>query len=121
MNQKVNKYDPPLLDYLCEPIAKVPLQLVGDVTSTDGMNQSGDPLTPLCKHYSIVGGIPRFVDYVPRVTVESFNDEWNCFNFTDFKISWLKHALANTFGSTDVFKDKLIVDGGARCAEQVVC
>lgn len=113
---------PNLLTYLCEPITKAPLQLVDAVTSADGMIQSGGLVAPSGNRYPIINGIPRFVDYVPRATVESFGDEWNYFNFTDFKINWLNHTVANTFGSTNVFKDKLIVDaGGEWCADQVVC
>ena len=72
---------PNLLNYLCEPITKAPLQLVDAITSTDGMIQSGALLAPSGKRYPIINGIPRFVDYVPQKTVESFGDEWNHFNF----------------------------------------
>jgi 2-polyprenyl-3-methyl-5-hydroxy-6-metoxy-1,4-benzoquinol methylase/uncharacterized protein YbaR (Trm112 family) len=109
---------PNLLNYLCEPITKAPLQLVDAITSTDGMIQSGALLAPSGKRYPIINGIPRFVDYVPKKTVESFGDEWNHFNFTDFKINWLEHTVANTFGSTDAFKDKLIVDAGGGSGAQ---
>jgi uncharacterized protein YbaR (Trm112 family) len=114
---------PDLLNYLCEPITKAPLQLVDAVNTDDGMIQSGALLSPLGRRYPVINGIPRFADYVPRETVESFGDEWNHFNFTDFNINWLKHTVANTFGSTDAFKDKLIVDagGGEWCADKVVC
>jgi len=101
---------PKLLDYLCEPVTKAPLQLVDAVTAADGSIQSGKLIAPSGAHYSIINGIPRFVDYVPRASVESFGDEWNYFNFTNFKVNWLKHTVANTFGSTDAFKGKLIVD-----------
>ena len=103
---------PNLLNYLCEPITKAPLQLVDAVTTTDGTIQSGTLVTPSGSRYPIINGIPRFVDYVPTASVESFGDEWNYFNFTDFKINWLKHTVANTFGSTDAFKGKLIVAAG---------
>jgi len=113
---------PNLLNYLCEPITKAPLQLVDAVTSEDGTIQSGALVTASGTRYPIINGIPRFVDFVPTATVESFGDEWNHFNFTDFKINWLKHTVANTFGSTDAFKDKLIVGGGGEWfADQVVC
>lgn len=103
---------PKLLDYLCEPVTKAPLQLVDAVTTSDGFIKSGKLIAPSGAHYPIVDGIPRFVDYVPKSSVESFGDEWNYFNFTDFKTNWLRHTVANTFGSTDVFKGKLIVDAG---------
>ncbi len=58
------------------------------------------------------------MDYVPTVSVESFGDQWNYFNFTDFKSNWLKHTVANTFGSTDVFNGKLMVDAGGGSGAQ---
>lgn len=109
---------PELLQYLCEPITKAPLQLVDAVTTVEGNIQSGVLVTPSGSRYPIINGIPRFVDYVPTASVKSFGDEWNYFNFTDFKINWLKHTVANTFGSTDVFKGKLIVDAGGGSGAQ---
>jgi ubiquinone/menaquinone biosynthesis C-methylase UbiE/uncharacterized protein YbaR (Trm112 family) len=109
---------PNLLNYLCEPITKAPLQLVDAVTYEDGTIQSGALVTASGTRYPIINGIPRFVDFVPTATVESFGDEWNHFNFTDFKINWLKHTVANTFGGTDEFKDKLIVDAGGGSGSQ---
>ena len=109
---------PNLLNYLCEPITKAPLQLVDAVTDADGNIQSGDLVTPTGKRYPIVNGIPRFVEYVPMTSVESFGDEWNYFNFTDFKVNWLSHTVANTFGSVEAFKDKLIVDAGGGSGAQ---
>ena len=105
---------PNLLNYLCEPIAKAPLQLVDAVTTADGTIKSGTLVTPSGKRYPIINGIPRFVDYVPTASVTSFGDEWNYFKFSDFKINWLKHTVANTFGNTAALKGKLMVDGGAR-------
>lgn len=109
---------PDLLKYLCEPITKAPLSLVNAIADNDGHIQSGDLIAPSGKCYPIINGIPRFVDFVPTKTVESFGDEWNYFNFTDFKINWLSHTVANTFGSTDVFKGKLIVDAGGGSGAQ---
>jgi dihydrolipoamide dehydrogenase len=62
------------------------------------------------KEFPIVNGIPRFVDDQNRTSVESFGDEWNFFNFLSFKSQWLNHTVKNTFGSSKVFKDKIIVD-----------
>jgi uncharacterized protein YbaR (Trm112 family) len=66
---------PNLLNYLCEPITKEPLQLVDAVTIADGIIQSGTLVTPLGKSYPIINGISQFVDYVPTASVESFGDE----------------------------------------------
>lgn len=109
---------PNLLEYLCEPITKAPLKLVDAVTSPDGMIQSGALVTVSGNRYPIIDGIPRFVDYVPKTTVESFGDQWNHFNFTNFKVNWLTHTVANTFGSVDAFKGKLIVDAGGGSGAQ---
>ncbi len=109
---------PQLLNILCEPITKAPLQLVDAVADADGHIQSGELLAPSGKRYPIVNGIPRFVDFVPTESVESFGDEWNYFNFTDFKVNWLSHTVANTFGTTDAFKGKLIVDAGGGSGAQ---
>jgi len=109
---------PKLLQYLCEPISKAPLELCNAQYDTDGNIISGDLQTATGQCYPIVNGIPRFVDIVSTKTVESFGDEWNYFNFTDFKVNWLEHTVANTFGSTDVFKRKVIVDAGGGSGAQ---
>jgi uncharacterized protein YbaR (Trm112 family)/ubiquinone/menaquinone biosynthesis C-methylase UbiE len=109
---------PHLLAYLCEPGTKAPLQLVDPAVDADGLIQSGQLVSPSGRCYPITNGIPRFVDFVPSKTVESFGDEWNFFNFTDFKENWLSHTVANTFGTTDFFKDKLIVDAGGGSGSQ---
>ena len=109
---------PELLGYLCEPITKAPLQLVNAVTDDEGHILSGELLAPSGKRFPIVNGIPRFLDYVPRKAVESFGDEWNYFNFIDFKSNWLSHTVANTFGTPDAFKNKLIVDAGGGSGAQ---
>ncbi len=109
---------PNLLNYLCEPITKVPLQLIDAVIDVDGHTQSGQLVSPSGKSYPIINGIPRFGGFVPTKTVESFGDEWNHFNFIDFKVNWLSHTVCNTFGSVKAFKDKLIVDAGGGSGSQ---
>jgi len=78
----------------------------GNLVSSDGLS------------YSIVNGIPRFVTDFDRKSVDSFGDEWNYFNFTDFKTQWLNHTVKNNFGSVDFFKDKIIVDAGGGSGSQ---
>src|SRR5438876_6726646 len=58
--------------------------------------------------FPIRAGVPRFVDE-PRTlrNVRSFGDEWNFFNFLDFKINWDNHLVKHTFGSADVFRGKV--------------
>ena len=111
---------PNLLAYICEPVTKNSLQLIDAVMAADGTIQSGTFLSTSGARYPIINGIPRFVNYVPTDSVESFGDEWNYFNFTDFKINWLKHTVNNTFGSTDAFKGKLIVDAGGGSGAQTL-
>lgn len=109
---------PFLLSYICEPISKAPLELVDPVFDANGNIETGSLVTPSGKRYPIINGIPRFVEYVPQKSVESFGDEWNYFNFVDHKTNWLAHTVANTFGSTDAFKDKLIIDAGGGSGAQ---
>ncbi len=64
--------------------------------------------------YPIINGIPRFVENDPKSkTVEAFGDQWNLLNYNDFKWTWLAHTVGNTFGTTDHFKGKVVVDCGA--------
>ena len=109
---------PHLLDYLCEPGSKAALELVGAVMDSAGNILSGVLLSPSGKRYPIVNGVPRFAGVVSSQTVDSFGDEWNHFNFVDFKVNWLTHTVANTFGDPDYFKGKLIVDAGGGSGSQ---
>lgn len=109
---------PILLNYLCEPNTKASLHLVKAVRDADGNIESGELVAPSGKRYPIKNGIPRFVDCAPTESVTSFGDEWNYFNFTQFKAHWLTHTVANTFGSTSAFKDKFIVDAGGGSGAQ---
>lgn len=109
---------PELMNYLCEPITKAPLKLT--ITSSDSERniKSGYLVSPSGNRYPIVNGIPRFVGFVPARTVKSFGDEWNYFNFTDFKSNWLSHTVKNTFGTINAFKGKVIVDAGGGSGAQ---
>lgn len=84
------------------------------------LTQEGDELYCTGGHaFPIVRGIPRFVsDDAMRDTVGSFGDEWNTFNFAEFKQNWLTHTIKNTFGSTDIFRGKVVVDAGAGSGAQ---
>jgi ubiquinone/menaquinone biosynthesis C-methylase UbiE/uncharacterized protein YbaR (Trm112 family) len=109
---------PALLAYLCEPVTKSDLALTEAVYDGHGNITSGYLVTPAGKRYPIINGIPRFVDHVPTATVTSFGDEWNHFNFIDFKVNWLEHTVANTFGSPAAFAGKVIVDAGGGSGSQ---
>jgi SAM-dependent methyltransferase/uncharacterized protein YbaR (Trm112 family) len=109
---------PFLLTILCEPLTKAPLDLTDAVYDDRGHVISGRLSTPTGTTYPIINGVPRFVEFVATKTVKSFEEEWNFFNFIDFKVNWLKHTVANTFGSTEVFKNKVIVDAGGGSGAQ---
>ncbi len=106
-----------LLPFLESPIDRTPLNLIvgevrGDrVVAGTLVSASGD-------RFTIREGIPRFANDRDAATVRSFGDEWNFFNFTDFKINWLTHTVRNTFGSVEYFRDKVVVDCGAGSGAQ---
>lgn len=110
---------PFLLPYLREPGTKAPLTLIDEVLDNRGNIVSGTLTSASGGRYPIIDGVPRFVDSPEmRGTVQSFGDEWNHFNFTDQKVQWLSHIVKNTFGSTDSFKDKVVVDCGGGSGAQ---
>jgi 2-polyprenyl-3-methyl-5-hydroxy-6-metoxy-1,4-benzoquinol methylase len=110
---------PFLLNYLREPGTKALLTLVDQVLDEGDNIISGSLVSPSGRRYPIIDGVPRFVESAAlRETVQSFGDEWNHFNFTDQKVQWLEHIVRNTFGSTDIFKDKVIVDCGGGSGAQ---
>jgi len=109
---------PFLLEIIREPHTGNTLTLCDAEYDSDRNVISGFLVSTNGSRYPIVNGIPRFVESVPTSTVNSFGDEWNFFNFTDFKVQWLCHTVQNTFGSTDVFKGKIIVDAGGGSGAQ---
>lgn len=110
---------PILLRYLREPNTKAELTLVDQVLDESGNIISGTLASPSGRRYPIVDGVPRFVENSGlRQSVQSFGDEWNHFNFTDQKVQWLEHIVKNTFGSTQAFEGKLIVDCGGGSGAQ---
>jgi hypothetical protein len=112
---------PELVKYLCDPASKEPLSLIASQVNSHGLIVSGTLTSPGGAIYPIVNGIPRFVPANQLAqSVESFGTVWNYFNFTDFKAHWLQHTVANTFGSTDVFRGKVIVDAGGGSGAQTL-
>lgn len=109
---------PFLLKYLCDPVDKSDLVLCDEVKDEQGCILSGKLKSKSGKEYLIKDGIPRFVTSDLTDTVDSFGDEWNHFNFVQFKDNWMKHTVKNTFGSIDVFKDKIMVDAGCGSGAQ---
>jgi SAM-dependent methyltransferase len=105
---------PALLDYLCDPKDRSVLKLVDPIRDPAGSIQSGRLVSASGHEYPIRDGVPRFVPADARATsVKSFGDEWNELNFDQFRLNWLEHTVRNTFGSTDAFRGKVIVDAGA--------
>lgn len=105
---------PALLKLLCDPHDKSFLSLVDPIYDEAGRIQAGTLVSETGRAYPILNGIPRFVSQDGRSeSVRSFGDEWNFFNFDQFKLNWLEHTVKNTFGATDVFRGKVIVDAGA--------
>jgi 2-polyprenyl-3-methyl-5-hydroxy-6-metoxy-1,4-benzoquinol methylase/uncharacterized protein YbaR (Trm112 family) len=107
-----------LLNFLADPETGEPFILKRQTIGPDGRIDSGELITASGREYPIRDGVPRFV--VSAESVVSFGDEWNHFNFVDFKANWLAHTVANTFGSTDAFKDKVIVDAGGGSGSQTL-
>lgn len=105
---------PELLKYLCDPMDKSPLSLRDPVISQDGAIETGVLVSATGRRYPIVDGVPRFTQADKRAeSVESFGDQWNYFNFDEFKLNWLNHTVKNTFGGLDALSGKLVVDCGA--------
>lgn len=107
-----------LIQYLYDPVSKTPLSLHDPTYDASGRIVSGTLKSESGNSYPIRDGIPRFVDAGVAPSVESFGDEWNHFNFVDFRSHWLVHTVANTFGSVEAFRDKLIVDAGGGSGAQ---
>ena len=101
------------LEYLCDPVDQSSLSLCDAELDSNGQVVSGRLVSESGREYSIIRGIPRFVrDPKIAATVTSFGDEWNFFNFVEFKEHWLQHTVLNTFGGVDAFRGKVIVDAG---------
>jgi ubiquinone/menaquinone biosynthesis C-methylase UbiE len=110
-----------LVEWLADPVSGERLALERPEYDGGGRILSGTLASPSGARYPIRLGIPRFVD-APDLTgtVQSFGDQWNYFNFVDFRAQWLELTVRHTFGSADVFRDKVIVDAGAGSGAQAV-
>ena len=62
---------PGLLNYLCEPLTKAPLELVDATYDDNGSIQSGKLVSASGLTYPIINGIPRFLSNLRTETVES--------------------------------------------------
>jgi uncharacterized protein YbaR (Trm112 family) len=111
---------PWLATLLCDPHTRESLTLENAHHDSRGDIESGTLRSPGGRTYPITNGIPRFVEPSTQATVHSFGDQWNHFNFVEFKLHWQNHTVANTFGSTEAFRDKLIVDAGGGSGAQTL-
>lgn len=69
--------------------------------------------------YPIVRGVPRFAGNHAHVqAVHSFGEQWNFFNYTEFKHHFENHSIKHTFGKFSWFKGKTVVDCGAGAGMQ---
>ena len=104
------------LDLLCDPIDKSKLTLENAEKDNKGLIISGKLKSDGGREYSIINGIPRFVETQPeekRKSVTGFGDQWNHFNFDSYKQNWLNDLIGNTFDSVKELEGKVIVDCGA--------
>src|SRR5260370_34562070 len=113
---------PEVLEILCDPVSGQSLRLVDSVLDSDGRIEAGLLVSVDGRRsYPIRRGIPRFVEPGKRTeAVRSFGDEWNYFNFVDFKANWLNHTIRNTFGSTRALEGRTIVDAGGGSGAQTL-
>lgn len=109
-----------LLELLVDPRTHTRLELLDAVFDEHGNILSGKLQSQDNAIYPIRDGVPRFVTSSNTSAVQSFGDEWNYFNYDQFKINWLTHVVGNTFPGPAVFKDKVIVDAGAGSGMQAV-
>ncbi len=104
---------PELLPLLCDPADRSPLRLENAIHDARGQIVSGELVSVAGRRYPVRDGVPRFAnDTAQQATVTSFGDEWNTFNFAEFRQNWLDHTVRNTFGSIGYFTGKLVVDAG---------
>ena len=106
--------NPDLLEYLCDPLDKSSVRLTEAQYGDAGHIVQGTLVSTSGRRYLIRDGVPRFEsDREQQDAVESFGDQWNRFNFSEFHLNWLNHTVKNTYGSADAFRGKVIVDAGA--------
>lgn len=109
------------LGFLRDPVDYSTLALKNAQYAANGMIVSGKLVSSSGREYPIVRGIPRFAGATGIAeSVASFGNEWNHFNFIAFKEQWLNHTVRNTFGETDAFRDKVIVDAGGGSGAQTL-
>lgn len=106
---------PRLLALLCDPVDKSEFELEDATYDARGHIAAGSLVSASGRRYPIRDGIPRLVEVgsTESEAVHSFGDEWNFFNFDLFRTNWVDYTVANTFGTPDVFRGRVVVDAGA--------
>ena len=119
-HDRIARLTPFLLDLLADPQTHEPLRLGDAVRDSSGDIVEGT-LYSTRTSWAIRKGIPRFVEMDGmRESVRSFGDQWNYFNFTQFKRHWIEHTVRHTFGTTEAFRGKVIVDAGGGSGAQTL-
>jgi SAM-dependent methyltransferase/uncharacterized protein YbaR (Trm112 family) len=107
------------VELLCDPDTRAQLTLHDAEIEPDGWIVSGTLRSASGASYPIVRGIPRFVAQQGLLDeVQSFGEQWNHFNFTDFHEHWTQHMVRHTFGSLEAFRGQAIVDAGGGSGAQ---
>ena len=109
-------------DLLRDPASGQPLRLRDARRDESGRVVDGTLVAPSGAAFPVLGGVPRFGGSIDAAIggVASFGDQWNYFNFAQFHRQWLRHTVGNTFGSTEAFRGKVVVDAGAGSGAQAV-
>ena len=80
---------PYLLEFLIDPATGEKLTLENPIYDSFGNIESGILNSISGNNYQIIRGVPRFLENVSVKTAAAFGDEWNFFNFEQFKENWL--------------------------------
>jgi 2-polyprenyl-3-methyl-5-hydroxy-6-metoxy-1,4-benzoquinol methylase len=106
--------------FLCDPIDKTDLYIY-KIFEKDGEDIISGVLRSKSGHrYNIEKGVPVLISKTTQKvnTVDSFNYEWNTFDFNYGKKGWLQDIVKPVVGGVDFFKNKTIVDCGAGSGRQ---
>lgn len=106
--------------YVCDPVDKTDLNIYSISKRDNDEIISGLLKSKSGNFYKIKNGVPILLTKSTQTveSVDSFEYEWNEFDFDYGKKGWLEDIVAPTLGTTDYFKDKIVVDCGAGSGRQ---